>query len=111
VRAGSLRHRVTLQQLVAGSPQRRPDGEPDAAWVEYLTVYAAVEPVTGREFFAAQAVEHEADTTIRMRYRTGITTAMRVVFEGRTYDIRAVLDHHERHIELRLLCKQGANSG
>ena len=54
MRAGSLRHRVTIQryELVVdeyGGPLRR------ESWKDVATVWASVEAVSGREFFASPA--------------------------------------------------------
>lgn len=116
MRAGSLRHRVTIQSLVAGSPQQTASGEPDVAWTDYLTgVSAEVMPLRGRELFAAQ--EHHSEITTRFRIRgsaaraAGITAAMRIVFKARYYNIRAILNRQERDIEIELLCTDGVNLG
>lgn len=111
MRAGKLRHRVTIQQRSAASPTNHASGEKDASWGTYLTVWASVEPLTGRELFAAQQVNSEVNVRIRMRYREGITHRMRVSFQGRIYDIVAVIDREERHVELELLCTEGASNG
>jgi SPP1 family predicted phage head-tail adaptor len=112
MRIGKLRHLVTIQQRVAGSPDQTAEGAPDEDWASYATdVWAAVEPLSGRELFAAQQFESEVTTRVRIRYRSGITAAMRVVFESRNYNIRYILDPDERHIELHLLCTQGVNAG
>lgn len=111
IRAGKLRHRVTIQSLEAGSPSQTPTGEPDVSWTDVMTVYASVEPVTGREPFLAQQHLSEVDTKIRMRYHAGLTAAMRVSFNSKYYNIKAILDFEERHAELLLLCSQGLNQG
>lgn len=111
MRAGKLRHRVVLQQRTAASPTNHPSGEKDAAWTTYLTVWASVEPLAGRELFAAQQVNSEVSVRIRMRYRDGITHKLRASFDGRIYDIVAVIDREERHVELELLCTEGASNG
>lgn len=110
--AGSLRHLITIQRLVAGSPQQKPSGEPDVSWGTFLAnVSASIEPLRGRELFAAQEHHSEVTTRIRLRYREGIEAAMRVVFEGLYYDILVVLDKQMRHVELELLVKQGMSDG
>jgi SPP1 family predicted phage head-tail adaptor len=111
MRAGRLRHRITLQQLVAGSPQQKATGEPDESWVDYLETWASVEPLSGRELFAAQEHHSEITTRIRVRYRAGITAKMRVVFGQGIYNIHAILNREMRNIELELLCSQGMNDG
>lgn len=111
MRAGDLRHLVTLQSLVAASPDQKATGEPDTTWTDWHAVHAAVEPLRGRELIAAQALQSDVDTRIRIRYRAGVSAAMRVVFGTRHYDIVTVIDPSERHIELQLMCRQGASDG
>ena len=110
--SGRLRHKLDIQQLVAGSPDQTPEGEPDESWTVFLNdIWAAVEPLSGRELFAAQEHHSEIQVRIRVRYRTGITAKMRAVFESRNYNILAVIDREERHRELELLCSEGLNEG
>lgn len=112
IKAGTLRHQVTIQRLVAGSPQQKPSGEPDTAWAAWLTnVSASIEPLRGRELFAAQEHHSEVTTRIRVRYRAGVEPTMRVVFGSTVYEVLAVLDKEMRHVELELLCRVGVNDG
>jgi SPP1 family predicted phage head-tail adaptor len=111
MRAGRLRHRVTIQQLTIGSPQQKPTGEPDAQWADVATVWADVRPLQGRALFLAQQVESRVDTEIEIRYRAGINAAMRVTHDGDVYDILAVIDPDKRHIRLVLNCATGVNQG
>ena len=107
MRAGRLRHLVVLQ--------RRDDtaapnafNEPADAWTDLATVWAAIEPISGREFFAAQQVQSEVSHRITIRYYAGLTTKDRVKFGERLFDIRAVLDRDERHVEMQLMCTEHA---
>jgi len=111
MRSGLLRHRVTIQQLVSASPQQDAGGEPDESWSAVATVWGAVEPLRGRELFAAQQVSSEVTGLIRIRYRAGVTPKMRCVFGTRNYDILAVVDPLERHREMQLLVREGPNNG
>ena len=115
IAAGQLRHRVTIQQLAAGSPQQKASGEPDVTWTDVLSCWASVEPLRGRELFAAQEHHSEITTRILLRggstTREGITAAMRVSFGGKLYNILAVLNKQERGIEIELLCGEGLNNG
>lgn len=111
MRAGKLRHRITIQQLVAGSPDTLPTGEPDVSWAEYLTVYASIDPVTGREPFLSQQKIGETSHKVRIRYRSGIVPKMRVLYGSRVFDILAVLNWEEKNAELLLLCSEGLNEG
>ena len=110
--AGRLRHKIDIEHLVAASPDQTPEGAPDETWTVLLNdIWAAVEPLNGRELFAAQEHHGEVTTRIRIRYRTGITDKMRVAFDGTYYDIKYILDPEMRHRELHLLCATGVNQG
>jgi len=111
MQAGKLRHRVTLQQLAAGSPQQKPTGEPDLAWGDVATVYAAVRPLTGRALFAAQQAQSKVTVEIEIRYRAGVVPSMRAVFQGVVYEIEAVVDFEERHTKMLLQCARGVTEG
>jgi SPP1 family predicted phage head-tail adaptor len=101
--AAIFRHRITLQELVTGQDEA---GQPVQEWQDVATVWGAVEPLRGREYFAAQQVQSEVTTRIRIRYRSGVRPDMRVLYDGRLYNINAVIDPEERHMELQLMCKE-----
>jgi len=103
IRAGELRHRVTIQQK---SVTRNTFGEEIVTWQDVATVWAAIEPLRGREFFESQQVNAEVTTRIRIRYRPGITPTMRVVYGSRIFDIQAVINVEERNRELHLMCRE-----
>jgi SPP1 family predicted phage head-tail adaptor len=117
MQAGKLRHSVTLQTPVAGSPQRTASGQPDAAWTTLCTTYASVEALSGRRLEAAQATWPEATVEIKMRYRADVynkdrdRVPLRALFGSRYYAVGKVLNPEERNVELRLLCKEGAARG
>ena len=111
MKAGSLRHRIVIQQLVAGSPPQTSSGEPNDVWTDLVTVWASIEPLNGRELFAAQEHDSEVTVRIRIRYRSGITHLMRISHDGKYYDIRAVIDPQLLGEQLQLLCTQGLNNG
>jgi SPP1 family predicted phage head-tail adaptor len=112
MQAGRLRHKVDIEYLSANSPDQDQYGAPDQSWTTlYNDIWAAVEPLSGRELFAAQEHHSEVETRIRVRYRSDITAKMRVVFNGNYYDIKAVINSEFRNRELHLLCATGVNQG
>jgi len=98
-----LRNRVTIQQ---NQPTINAFGEETEEWVDFATVWASVEPLKGREFFAAQ--KENAETTVRIiiRYRSEFTADMRIKFGNKVYEINAIIDLEERHMELQLMCQE-----
>jgi SPP1 family predicted phage head-tail adaptor len=94
---------VIIQQ---NTPTRDTYGAEVASWSALATVWGAVEPLRGREFFDAQAVNAEVTTRIRIRYRSGVVPTMRVVWGSHTYDILSVVEIETRQRELHLMCKE-----
>lgn len=106
--AGSLRHRVTLQE--PGTPT--PDGQ--GGYTETVTTLvsrapAAVEPATAQmlERIGANTVTPMATHLVTLRYLPGVTTKTAVVFHDvtdRTLAVTGVYDRQVRHRELVLGC-------
>lgn len=103
MRAGELRHRVTIQQKTFS---RDSYGGETITWTDVATVWAAVEPISGREYFTAQQTQAEVTTRIRIRHRAGITPVMRVLWGTRLYDIISVIEVKERNREIHLMCQE-----
>lgn len=76
MQAGRLRHRVTLQRR---ADTQSTSGEVVPGYEDILTVWASIEPLSGREMFAAQQVQSEVNTRIRIRWRPEIDSTVRVV--------------------------------
>lgn len=102
------RHRVTLQRRVTVTDN---EGFTTEQWQDWVTVWAAVEPIRGREYFAAAAVEAEVTLRIRIRYRAGVTPDMRVAYGQRIFDIQSVIDVGGRHREIELMCREVTAGG
>jgi SPP1 family predicted phage head-tail adaptor len=115
MRAGPLRYSVTIQQLVAGSPQQKPSGEPDKSWTALATVAADIRPLRGQALFAAQQVGSRVDTEIDLRYSSevsGVSAGMRVLHGSTVYDIVSVPPlEPARGGRFTLSCATGANQG
>ena len=76
------------------------------AWSEFAVVAASVEPLRGREFWAAKEQQAEVTTRIRIRYLEGVTPKMQVLDGTTVYLINAVIDPEMRHQELQLMCAE-----
>lgn len=114
MRAGKLRHRVTIQQLVAGSPQKTPMGAPDEAWTDVATVWADVRPLRGKALFEAQQALSRVNTVIEIRYSAtvaAVTSAMRATLGNVVFDIEAVVNPEYNNQRLLLQCSTGVNQG
>ena len=112
MRAGRLRHRITLQQ-----PTRTQNsmGEPVVSWSDVATVWAAVEPIKGSERLAADQLQAELDTRIVIRWSSdvsAISAAWRCVFGSVIYNIAAPpVNRGQLNKDIELMCKSGVNDG
>ena len=105
MRAGRMRHRVAIQ-----SPSTAVDsfGEQTDSWSTDATVWASIEPLSGREAQVAKQTNPRLSHRVLMRHRTGVTPRQRLVFgtggDARTYEIAQVINPDERNISLRIMC-------
>lgn len=103
IRAGRLRNRLELQTDTA-TVDEYGDKSP-SAWLTTQTVWAAIEPLRGRELFAAQQVKSDVTHKITMRHQPGITSAMRFKEGSRAFNIAAPpINVRERDRMIEVLC-------
>lgn len=77
------------------------------SWATQDTVWGAIEPLSGKEYFSQQAVQAEARVRIVIRYHSTISTSWRVSHDGLYYDILDVLNENTRDRQLILMCSEG----
>jgi SPP1 family predicted phage head-tail adaptor len=100
---GKLRHKVSLFQKTVTYDEI---GQAVAGYTYFSTAWAAVEPLSFKEYLAAGSERASKMVRIKLRYLPNISADMRVVYEEHTYEILSVLDKELRHIELELLCEE-----
>lgn len=111
MRAGNLRHRIQFQELLPGIDPDTLEPLP-GAWVDVVALWAAIEPLSGREFIAAKAVQSEVVGRIVIRRRAGIKARMRGVYRGQVYNIHGVLPDPKSGLDyLTLPYSLGVNDG
>lgn len=104
---GLLDKRITFQKKVYStdaSNQRKITG-----WVNLETnptVWANVEEKSGQEVFQSDQLVGVTVATITVRFRTDITIEHRVSYDGKYYDIQAILDPGRSRF-LKLTCESG----
>lgn len=100
--AGRLRHRV---DIVSISPtQDSTGGQNLSVDTIYANIWASIEALNGTEKFAAHEFVSQATHQIVLRYLDGINSGQQVWFEGRQFQIEAVLNPDERNKMLILIC-------
>jgi len=103
MRAGELRHRVTFQKR---------DVDPATGgltdWVDYVTVWAKVEDLSGRDYIQTRMLGDASlvTTRITIRWRQDIDPHMQVKVGSRVLDIKAILDPDGRRRFLQIMCAE-----
>lgn len=98
MRTGLMRRVVTLRTST-GVPDGM-GGFSSETTSDVENIPARVEPLEGRELLMAQQTGMDRPHRFTMRYRSGMTGAKVLIYDGRTFDIKSVMDPEERHREL-----------
>ena len=98
-----FRHRITFQEA-----QKTPDGSKGftVEWTFVAEVWASVEPVSGRERFFSQQIKAEVTHKVKIRYKSGITEAMRILHRERVFLIESIIDINERQEFIEIRCME-----
>lgn len=100
--AGTLRDRVTVQQA---TENRNRLGESILSYATFAEVSANVQGVSAREFLLAGQQQVEISHRVKMRYLSGLTPQMRLLWRGRTLEIISILEHENRSVH-ELICQE-----
>lgn len=107
--AGRLRHRIVIEEPVI---EQDSSGELQRSWQHVAEVWAAIEPLSVREFIAAQQTQSAVTARITIRYRDGLTAQMRIRHRSRIYNPQGWPADPESGLEyLTAPCSEGVNQG
>lgn len=87
MRAGRMDRQITIEKpngTLSGF------GEPIDEWSVLAAVWADVQPQSGREFMAGGGEQATSNMIFVIHYRADLNRNMRIVYEGETYDIKAI---------------------
>ena len=74
-------------------------------WETAFICWCGAEPLSGREFWEAAAINRENEVRFTIRYRKDVSTEMRIRLDGTVYDITSILDKNNRHEALEILAR------
>jgi len=104
MRAGRLRHRITIQR---STPGRGDAGERLDVWIDIATVWAAIRTISDEERSDKLSVDITATHVITIRHQhvlDDISPRDRIVHEGKTYHIIDVVNVGERDRQIDIRC-------
>uniref|UniRef100_A0A6M3K9C6 Putative head-tail joining protein n=1 Tax=viral metagenome TaxID=1070528 RepID=A0A6M3K9C6_9ZZZZ len=108
MRSGQLRHMIAIQEQTDTADGM---GGYTTAWADVSgmsSVPAAIWPLKSAERIDAMKLEHEVTHRIRIRYRSGVTTKMRIYWSDKTktFNIVSIINPDERNIMLEMLATE-----
>jgi SPP1 family predicted phage head-tail adaptor len=90
----SLRHKVTLQTKTLTTDGQ---GGSTATWSDVTTLWCAIEPTKGYERYQAMQMQTPITHKITTRYAASVTTACRLKFGDRIFNVVEVINTEERN--------------
>lgn len=109
MKAGTLRHRVTIQQR---TDTQNDAGEAVTSWSDWQNWWACIRSMTGREFMQSQQPQAVNTAAIDIRYCRGLTVRHRIKYTDNTaattriFDINSIQDADERKAMQTLFCSE-----
>lgn len=103
MRFGWLKHRVTIQ-----IPTRSQNSFKEwvESWSTWKTVWASIEPTSGKRYFEAKQANADIDGIIRIRYLTGLQPFMRIKYGSRIFQIKSIITPREYRSEIHIYYKE-----
>jgi SPP1 family predicted phage head-tail adaptor len=100
VSIGELRERIRIDTPSAIT--RDSIGGIVEGWTVLATVWAKVAPMSAGEQYRRQQIQASASWRVTIRYRSDVKAQNRVVWQGRTFEVKGVTspDLHKRFLEL-----------
>lgn len=101
--AGKLRTPITIERQ---TETQGPLGA-TVAWATLYSLRAFVNPVSGAERYRADRLEATTQVRVFIRYVSDLDTSDRLIYKGKTLQIRAIINIEERDRWLELYCEGG----
>lgn len=101
--------RVTFQRRGTGQSAT---GQPNGTFTNVMTIWAAINPISGREYFNASGERAEVTHKIDVRYCSELADLKpkdRALYGSRVFNIRSVINVEERGRKLLLMCTEHVN--
>lgn len=104
--SGEMRERITIQDQTATIDT---DGSQTTAWANIATtptVWARLSAKDSKEELIGGRSQAHRDWDVFIRYRSDLTTKMRIVWRGRYLSVKGIINPDERMRYTRLECSE-----
>lgn len=75
-------------------------------WSDFITVWGSVEPILGKELFAAETINSNIQIKFRCMYFEGVTNEMRIKYNNTEYEILSAVNYKNLNREWLLYSKR-----
>ena len=104
IHAGRLNKKVTIQK--DNGTTEDDYNQPVTVWADFNTTWASIEPLGGNERWRAQQVKATLSHKITIRFVSGVTSGMQVLFGSRSFGIESVINAREKNRKQILMCSE-----
>ena len=101
-----LNHMISIERR---AQQQDAAGQVRETWQRVADVWASVRPIGGREFYAASGQRAEISHEIILRHGADIQPQDRILYDGREFDVRVVLNLNEQNRYLKIMSVENAS--
>ena len=113
ISAGMLTRRIKIQRP---STIKDSVGAPCRSWLDVATVWADIQPLSGKEAVIANRISAELSHQIIVRYQSLFdnpqqVVQMRVLYKARIFNIHSALNEDEKRTQIILLASEGLDDG
>src|SRR5690349_3414550 len=110
MRIGRLRHRIQVQTgVIVKDPDYGQTGKP--VYTDFKKLWCEPISVSGGEAEVAMAQYGKQLKKFRIRYRTDLTTKMRIIYKGQAFDITDIAEEDHKNMYMVISAMRGLTSG
>jgi len=104
MKAEKLNKRITIQLKTISQDDELAVIE---TWSDLISVWAAVIPTNGKEFYRLSSINSEIESAFIIRFDSNckITPHHRLIFNDNTFEIISVINENEQNRWMTLTCK------
>lgn len=106
MRIGSLNKLITIETYTETVDSF---GGVTNVWAEYSKAWANIVPLSGSEKYVSAEKHATATHQITVRYLSGITPNMQIVYGARTFEIASIINVGERNKMMQLIVTEDAD--
>lgn len=103
MRSGNLKHKIDFLELIE---TKNSFGEIENTFALFKYAYSSIVPTSAKEYFASGQTNAQATHKIELRYLSGITPSMQIVYGSRKFEIISIINVREMNKTLQIIATE-----